>query len=212
MADLLRISLMGLMPNGEEWSVNPVWGLQDFGTSVTPAEAATIATAIAGVSIPGGLLTVINSATSHNSVRVEARTRGGILETQAETNRPTPGVGTGTSPHPFQTSWVTSLRTAQVGASGRGRLYWPATGVTLTSSSLRPSSVNTASFVSDVKTYLSAIQTAIRITKAGAYLAVWSRKQVGLFAVNQLQAGDVLDTQRRRRDTLIETYQAATFP
>jgi hypothetical protein len=30
--------------------------------------------------------------------------------------------------------------------------------------------------------------------------------------VNKLQAGNVPDTQRRRRDSLIEDYQSVTFP
>jgi hypothetical protein len=51
----------------------------------------------------------------------------------------------------------------------------------------------------------------VQTTLTGADLAVWSRVGSQLNEVNALQVGDVLDTQRRRRDTLVETYQQTLF-
>jgi len=59
---------------------------------------------------------------------------------------------------------------------------------------------------------LSSMETAIKATLPEANLTVWSRKTANFHDVNSLQVGNVLDTQRRRRDTLIEAYTAVTYP
>lgn len=212
MAQLLRVSIKGSMPGGEDWSVNPVWTISDFGVSTTPVQIQAVATALAAVNPPASALAFMNSATTLHTYRVEARTSAGVLENLAEAVRGAPLAGNGATPHPYQTSAVVSLRTNQVGASGRGRLYFPATGVPLQAGSLRPSSADVTAWIGGIKTYLSGMQTAVRTVFPTASLIVWSRKTTGMFPVDTIQAGDVLDTQRRRRDTLIEAYQSVAFP
>jgi len=58
---------------------------------------------------------------------------------------------------------------------------------------------------------LSAIEAAIEVTLTGVALSVWSRKLSALRTVTSLQAGDVLDVQRRRRDALIENYASVAY-
>jgi hypothetical protein len=123
-----------------------------------------------------------------------------------------PTDGTASVVHPFQTSWVTSLRTTQVGPSGRGRLYWPATGVTLDPDTYRPIAGTVAAALAGVKTYLGGIQTAVRVTFASSTLTVWSRKLATSNMVTSIQMGDILDVQRRRRDALVESYATLSFP
>jgi hypothetical protein len=41
---------------------------------------------------------------------------------------------------------------------------------------------------------------------------VWSRTNQGFANVTSLQVGDIVDIQRRRRDDLVESYQATSFP
>lgn len=213
MADLVRISLLGQMPSGEEWSVNPVYSVGgDFGAPISNAQAQAIATAIANVTVPTGVRNMQSSSTTHTGVRVEARSAAGVLESLAEAVKPAPVGGTGVSLHSFQTAAVTSLRTALPGASGRGRIYWPATGVALTTGTLRPSVADVTSFLAGVKTYLGGIETAIEASVTGVTLCVWSRKTLALSPVISLQMGDVLDVQRRRRDTLVEAYTSTTWP
>jgi hypothetical protein len=212
MAQLLRLSIKGALPGGEEWSTNPCWTISDFGVPTTPAQIQAVATACAGVSPPAGLRAAFSTATNIHSIRVEARTSDGTLENLAEDALAAASPGTGTTPHPYQIAWVASLRTAQVGATGRGRLYFPATGIPLEAGSLRPSTVNTNSFSLGVKTYLSDLQTQIRATFAGAGLIVWSRTSQAMNLVDRIQAGDILDTQRRRRDTLVEAYSSQAYP
>jgi len=212
MADLLRISILGQMPSGEEWSVNPVFGLQDFGTAVTPVQIAAVAAAVAAVNPTTNLTNFNVAAVTLSGCRVEARKRTGELEVQAESIRATPVPGTGAAPHSFQSSWVTSLRTAQVGGTGRGRLYWPATGQSVSNLTLRPTPAVVTGALTAVASYLTGVRSAVRATFPNAYLAVWSRKNSGLAMVDSLQMGDVLDVQRRRRDSLVEGYSAAAFP
>lgn len=213
MADLLRVSLLGQMPTGEEWSVNPVFSVGgDLGVPVSNVQAQTIATAIAAIAIPTGVRNMQIPATTHTGVRVEARSLSGALESLAEATKATVATGQGSNPHPFQTSMVTSLRSAHPGASGRGRLYWPATGVALLAGSLRPTTADVVSFLAGVKTYMSLIEAAIEGTLTGVSLAVWSRKNLDLYPVTSLQMGDVTDVQRRRRDQLVEGYSNTTYP
>jgi hypothetical protein len=212
-AQLLRVSIVGSQPGGEEWSVNPVFSIGgDFGAPVSPAQAAAIAAAITAVSIPTDLRAVMSPGTGFDGCRVEARTMAGVLVTQAENTRTTPILGTGTSTHPFQVAIVSSLRTAYPGASGRGRLYWPATGIPIANTVMRPSSSVVLTTLTAVKAYLAGIQAAIDVTLDGVSLVVWSRKLVDANGVTSIQMGDVLDVQRRRRDTLVESVQGLAYP
>jgi hypothetical protein len=213
MARILRVSLFGAMPSGEEWSVNPVYNIGgDFGVDPTPAEMTTIANAIAALSVPAALLSTWSTSTSLVGARVEARDYDGTLSVLAEAVKGTASAGTGATPHPFQSAIVSSLRTVTPGASGRGRLYWPATGVALQATTLRVLNTQVANILAAVKTYLSSIETAIEVTLPGVSLVVWSRTKVTAYPVTSIQMGDVLDVQRRRRDVAIEGYSATTYP
>jgi hypothetical protein len=212
-AQILRVSIVGTMPSGEEWSINPCWEINGSGGApVSPPLASSLATAIAAVTPTAQLTEAWHSQTFLTGCRVEARSLTGALESQADARRTTPVAGTGTSPHPYQTSIVVSLRTPGVGPSSRGRLFIPATGVPLNSLTYRLSTSVRDSILTVAKAYLLAIQTAIRPSLPEADLTVWSRKTANFHDVNQLQLGDVVDTQRRRRDTLLESYGSVVFP
>jgi hypothetical protein len=214
MADLLRISLVGEMPNGEEWSVNPVFAIGgDFGESVTAAQATAIATAIAARAVPTSLLATNVTTVKVNGARVEARMSNGDLVALGEALKATPSPGTASASHGFSAATVVSLRTGLPGASGRGRLYWPATGVLMNNLTLRVDPSAVAGILAGMKTYLSGIDTDIQSVLTGAAtLCVWSRKTGALSPVNAMQVGDVLDTQRRRRDVIVESYQSVAYP
>jgi len=214
-ANVIRVSIIGSMPSGELWSVNPVWQIGGVSTSedISADEAQTMATAIAAIAPATGILQQFSTSTTISGCRVEARRWDGTLAALAEGVKAAPAVGSGTSQHPFQTSIVSSLRTGPPGASGRGRLYWPATGIVIASATLRPANSVVSSFLSGVKTYLTSIGNAIDVSTDNApVLSVWSRVGATTKPVTSIQAGDVLDTQRRRRDSLIEAYQSLSFP
>lgn len=211
MAGILRVSILGDMPGGEVWSVNPVYLVGgDF--PLTYEQLIAAAAAINAVSVPAGLLAMMNSNCHVTGVRLESRTEAGVLEAVYEANRAVPQTGSGSAVHPYQTSAVLSLRTASAGGSGRGRLYWNATGVSLVPSTMRITNSVLNSFRSDFATYLSGIATAIETTTPEATLVVWSRTTGTTTPVNRISAGDVADVQRRRRDSLAETVVTAVYP
>jgi hypothetical protein len=214
-ANVIRVSLLGTLPGGEVWSVNPVWQIGGVSTAedVSQSQAQTMADAIAALTIPTGVLNLMSNGCRHTGARVEARRWNGLLAAQAEKIRAAPVVATGTGAMPFQASLVTSLRTAGLGGSGRGRIYWPATGANLTSTTLRPDTAFITSSLAGVKTYLTSITAALNVTLTNdAVLSVWSRQLQQTNPVNQLQMGDVIDVQRRRRDNILESYSSLTFP
>lgn len=212
-SQVLRVSLNGAMPSGEVWSVNPVYSIGgDFGVPVSATQAQTIATAIANITPGAALLGAMAPSTTFVGCRVEARSAAGVLESLAEGVRATPLNGTGSTIHPYQTAMVFSLRTASAGGSGRGRLYWPATGIGLGSADYRLIPATATSLLAGMKSYLTSINAAIAATLTGVSLGVWSRLGNSIQPVTSLQLGNVLDTQRRRRDTLIEAIQSTTYP
>lgn len=213
MAQILRVSIQGSMPGGEKWSINPCWEINgSAGDPVSPATATAIATAIGAVTVPPSVTTMWSPVTNLTGYRVEARALNGDLESQAEFIRPTALGGTGTAPHPYQTSCVISLRTPLPGARFRGRLYMPATGCVIVATTLRLDPAVQSSLLTGMKTYLSAIETAIQASLPNANLTVWSRTYEGFANVNSLRIGNVLDTQRRRRDALAELEVGTSYP
>lgn len=211
-SDLLRISIMGSAPGGERWSINPVWSLLTP-DDVSYTDTSAICTAINTMVVPAGLRSALTTSSFVTGARVEARKVTGELQAQSESARPSATAGAGSTGHPPQSAIVVSLRTGFPGGSGRGRMYWPASGLPLTLSTLRVDPTYTPGILTGFKTLATDI-TAIINTQLGgaAVLAVWSRANNALYAVNRLIVGDVVDTQRRRRDALPEAYQSTTYP
>jgi hypothetical protein len=69
-------------------------------------------------------------------------------------------------------------------------------------------------FLTDMKAYLAGIDTDLSNNFPGITfdLAIRSRKTHTSPHVVRLQAGNVIDTQRRRRDSLPESYLTQTYP
>lgn len=209
--DIVRVSVYGTLPGGEVWSINPCFRM-DGGDTLNYSEALAAVAAINAVTVPANLRAVMSSSTAVTGCRVEGRSYAGELQSQADGLRTAAIAGSGSSALPFQSSMVLSLRTVAAGPSGRGRLYWPATGVTLNAATLRPASGTVTSFLADFKTYLQAIQTALDgVVDESVLLAVWSRKNATSSGVAKIMAGDILDTQRRRRDNVPESYQELVY-
>lgn len=117
--------------------------------------------------------------------------------------------GTGTLQLPNQVATVVSLRTGVPGARGRGRIYLPLLAMSPEPTGRIPASYRTA-LAATVATMLNGLNSDIAPygSPSGARLAVASG--VGTIGDNpvvvQARVGDVLDTQRRRRDALVEAY------
>lgn len=208
--EILRVSIKGTMPGGEAWSINPTYatGVSEF----VPFEIMNeLATDIAGLALGAGLQSVMSPTCAMIGARVELRDLDGTLQAVSEANRGSATIGTGTAPHPYQTSAVVSLRSEIAGGSGRGRVYWPATGCAMDANTLRMSAAVQTSFLNAMNAYLASIETVIDEDIPGSYLCVWSRTKGARYRVTRLTVGDVLDTQRRRRDALRETLAIAAY-
>lgn len=213
MANLLRVSIVGAMPGGEKWSINPIFAFP-VAQAVSTNEAQQAADAAASITQPADLRAWNPNAVTVTGARVEARDYAGGLESVAESVKGLPEVGNGTNYHPYQTSVCFSLRTADSTARGKGRLYWPACGIAMNSSTLRISSSALTTGLAAFKVYMTSLQTAIRSVAGMGTVSwhVWSRANATSRLVLSISAGDVADTQRRRRDSLIESYSTVTLP
>lgn len=210
-----RVSILGTAPGGEVWSINPVFdptGEFPGGVDQTALDAAT--DAIAALNPGTLLLTFLSSALAVTGARVEVRDDGNdaLIGTSTQI-RTTPLSGSASPLRGAQTALVISLRTNTPGGSGRGRIYWPAVGRSV-DSQLRFSSADTLGAATEMRTYLNAMRSALATAfpTIGFDLAVRSRQTHTTPHVNKLQVGNVPDTQRRRRDSMIEDYQSLTFP
>lgn len=211
MTDYLRVSILGALPGGEKWSVNPHFICDPPGADLTYTDVTTIATAIAAITVNAQLKGAWSTGTSLTGCRVEARRTTGALENVVERTLGTPATGLGAERHPYQTSAVSTLKTTTPGASGRGRLFWPATGITMSNPSLRIETTAQSSLLTGVSAYLAAILAAIRVTAPASSLIVYSKTKNLMSLVNAIAIGDVADVQRRRRDALVENVATSAF-
>lgn len=211
----VRVSILGSTTGGEVWSVNPCYDpTGEFGSGVDQAQIDAAATAIANISPGAQLLSNMSTLNQISGARVEVRDDGTDALLGISQAVKTPALsGTGSPLMPPQCAIVTSLRTNTPGASGRGRLYWPSVGAGVVSTG-RIATATTVTNNNAMKTYLTAIRDALATAfpTIGFNLAVRSRTTKTTPHVVRLQTGDVIDTQRRRRDNLPENYASTTFP
>lgn len=210
----VRVSILGSSPGNEVWSINPVFDpTLEFGSTVNQTQLDAAANAIANLN-PGSICMALLSTSLYlTGARVEVRddSTDALLAISIAT-RGTPEVGSTTPLRGHQSALVVSLRTDTPGGSGRGRLYWPCVGGAV-DAQLRLNSASQVAFLPQMATYLHAMESALATAfpTIGFDLAVRSRQTHTTPHVNKIQAGNVIDTQRRRRDKLIESYVNAAF-
>jgi hypothetical protein len=90
-----------------------------------------------------------------------------------------------------------SLRTAQLNRAGRGRFYAPSLGVDQVAGGRMTTAAQTA--LAD-----GFAQLLAGITDAGNRIVIYHKATADFDTVVRLDVGDVIDTQRRRRNKLVE--------
>jgi hypothetical protein len=218
----LKTILKGTFGASEVWSTSVSWGF--FGLAPdTPDQAAVdgiLARLIAftiTANVPTALRDLVSNGAAITGWRVEQRSESEVLLAVAEGNMPTPVSGSTAASKTPQDALVFSLRTTTPGPRGRGRMYWPALGATL-SASFQISTPAVATTAAAIKTWLNAIGSQINAYYASisalltVVLAVRSTTDHTCRNVVNLQVGTILDTQRRRRDALTETYTTVSYP
>lgn len=211
----VRVSILGASQQGEVWSINPVFDpTLEFPGGVDQTALDAACDAIAALNPGAGLLSYMSTSLTITGARVEVRedSNDELIAISVQV-RGTALAGTGSPARSATTAIVVSLRTNTPGGSGRGRLYWPAAGGSV-AADLRFTTGAVTTALSDMRTYLNAMRTALATAfpTIGYDLAVRSRTTHTTPHVNKLQIGNVPDTQRRRRDNLTEDYQSLAFP
>jgi hypothetical protein len=203
------------MSAGEVWSINPTFDpTGEFPGGVDQTNLDAACAAIANATVPASIRTIMSSSAQRTGARLEVRNDADDsligISTQGST---TASAGTGALNLPYQSALVFSLRTNTPGASGRGRVYWPCLSATLNSSG-KITAPTTTALLADFKTYMTSIRTALATNFAtiGFDLAVRSKTTHSTPHVVRIQLGDTIDTQRRRRDAIVENYVETAFP
>lgn len=119
----------------------------------------------------------------------------------------TPLAGQGTISMPPQCSMVVSLLTSIAGRKFRGRMYWPNLAGSMTSSMKLTVPAGTATGFATMLNEIASRYPGPDIIEPAVYSAV----DQALTSVTSVRVGDVVDTQRRRRDALTEIYQEAAL-
>lgn len=216
MAQYNRVILSGTLPQSEVWSVSMNFSrvgdqtsgyIDDYDDML--AWAAQIETAYGLAVNSGAIRSIQSSNVVMNKVRIEARNAGVLV--QAAERLLSPAVaGTGTQTCPNQTALVVSNLTGRPGRSFRGRTYWPALAPSLVS--------NTSGISTGVASNIATNQANLLVAIANAagednfFPVIYSTVNDAVTRVTSVQVGITLDTQRRRRDAIVETRVTATLP
>jgi hypothetical protein len=187
---LYRHRVFGTFP-GESWTFGVY---SDSNLSVAAAQSAFIT----------GITNFWSTATALFCTDVEA-VRATTVEVDPATGRQLTGAEdtlalAGTSAAtclPFQCAPVVSLRTATLSRAGRGRFYAP---------SLAVDQVSAGRMLTTARdTLADAAEDLMQgITASGGNIVIYHRASGTTSLVTSLDVGDVIDTQRRRRNKLIE--------
>lgn len=218
----IKTIMLGRLGASEQWSCGITWrNFELFAASMSQTMIESLAqrlvTNITGTAIPANIKSLWSNSAGLIAWRVEQHGEDEKLTNVGEAAYATQIVGTGSASKSPQDAIVVSMRTSTPGARGRGRLYWPALGVSLTSefalSSPTPAAIALASaqlfkLVGDQIT----AEWAANSMAVTPELAVRSVTDHQSRKVERLQVGSVLDTQRRRRDKLIESYAVQNYP
>lgn len=217
-----RTVLRGQLGGVEDWSTSTNWGVVGLAPDVPDQAAADGILAklllyTTATNLPASLKSLLSTAATITGWRVEYRSEAETILSVAEGTLAGAVPGSATATKSPQDALAFSLRSNTPGARGRGRMYWPALGATLTNQFVL-STPTTTQAVTDMKTWLLAIGTQMN----AYYIGIADARRVALSVrsvtdhvnrdIVQLQVGSIMDTQRRRRDTLLETYASVAYP
>lgn len=202
----------GWLANPETWSTS--LAVTSDGTDPSAAQLSTwcndVMALIAG-SAPGATVFkgLMSTACELRQVRAYWYPDVGAPAGQQGASTATPVAGVGTVEMPPQVALVLTLLTGQPGGSYRGRMYLPAAGAPASSSGT--TSRGSQGNVDNLGDLLVSIADAAPEI-AATLPAVVSERLSTVTAVTQVRLGNRLDTQRRRSDSIVETYYTTSIP
>jgi hypothetical protein len=210
---IVRVLIRGTISGTQTWSagfacssstVPTATQLQTFVTSIAGTPFTTFITATSGLRT--FMATGLTRVDRMDAYYIPANSRVATLSaTAALVNSNT---GTGTGVQPAQSCVVASLRTNTPGRSGRGRMYFPADGLALSSvGQIAQGNANALS------SSLAAYFTAVNATALGAgsvNVVVPTSKFGAPFTVTRVVVDTETDIQRRHANKLVATGSAST--
>lgn len=192
-------------PAVEEWSCGLNWGPGSSALPDTAGELQTwtdsVAALIIAMSSAEAPLTWLSSIGTIETVTGYYYPGPGPAAAVAQTDISPAKAGSGVHTFPFQITQAITLNTPVAGRRTRGRIYWPRLAGTIQA----PGTISTTQGTADdFRDMLESWGTDG--TTSGAYaLSVYSTAGDLLTPVSSISIGNVLDTQRRRRDQVVET-------
>lgn len=201
----LQVRVNGLLGTNQTWSVNPKFSYPGSPTSV-PTQAAMDSWAAAIIALESGdiipNIDMISNSASVLGVTCSFITADNTSLVISEGTLATPVTGTGAASMPGQCAVVSTILTNIPGRSGRGRLYWPYIALGMTDE-LRIPLTDAQTIASNVGAWLHDVAAAWPGSEP-VVASVVSRVKSAAYPATIVRVGDVVDTQRRRRDQLIE--------
>lgn len=212
--DFNLITLSGTIAGQEIWSTSCAYQT-DFGTGPVKTfdDLQAWADAVASLSSTPYTMLIprLSNVVTVNTARAAYIDGAGKTAQVAEAGFSTPWTGNVSPVMPPQSSVVLSLLTGRPGRSYRGRMYWPClnasfdTGkVTLTPAVVGTLAENAAQLLTDIGD-AAGVDFAMKPAVASTVLGVQT-------LVTEVRVGTVVDTQRRRRNQLQETYGSSAVP
>lgn len=210
-----KMTVSGTLPSGEVWSCGAAYKREDLiqDNVIRDYEGLLDQANVAWGVIrdwesTDPLRTLLSVGGAINKVRWEYRDGPELIQAAEVTGTPVAGFGAMTKT--FQTSLVFSLLTGRAGRSYRGRIYWPALGAVIEAdgrvqtSRIQNAANQMAEFLKDAGRRGGG-QPDVDPGVYSSTLDVWT-------PIESVEVGNVLDTQRRRRDSLIEARVSAEIP
>lgn len=218
----LKVQMLGAIAPSELFSCTICYRFASvFGTVMSQAmlesAAARLVNQITATTMGANLRSILSTAGSITGWKISQHEENEKVVSVGQANYPAPLAGIGAPSKTPQDSVVISLRTGTPGARGRGRIYVPALAATL-GTGFKFTAPGPAAMAADAKALFKLIGDQLNLELAQnsfvatVELAVRSVTAHECFYVNRLQVGDILDTQRRRRDALPEAYVSTSYP
>lgn len=187
---LFKHTLNGAFP-GEVWS----FGLHTLGNVTTSFAETSWATAVGEFWTDAGPL-FANEVTTTTTSTAELDQLTGKQITRVETGSALAGTAVSES-LPFQCAPAVSLRTNLATRAGRGRFYAPSLAVEFMLAGKMTDAARTALLN-------GAVGMIGALTAAGLDVVLYGRTSHATQSVTRVDVGNVIDTQRRRRNKLPE--------
>lgn len=195
----LRHTLMWTLPGGEVANTTCAWAEDSAIVSLDDLSVDMLASK--GTALWADIKPAYAPQILYIGSRVQwIASDGHVVETAERVITGVAGTGGGNQ-LPQEVAVVASLRTALASRRGRGRMYLPAPAYGALTSASRLDTTIRDDIAQAMSTYLDTDVTT------GLFSCVASATGTLLSTVLEVRVGDVFDSQRRRRDSLIESYK-----